>query len=162
MARLQMSSELGWQNSLPALAVFILITAVAAVLGARYMPGPWYEALAKPSWTPPNWLFGPAWTILYIMIAVAGWRAWRAGGISPALTFWALNIIANALWSYIMFGQRNIGLALIDASAMWLTIVGFIALSWNLDRTAALLFVPYLAWVSFATALNFSIWRMNG
>ena len=144
-----------------ALAVFVLIVAAAAVFGARYMPGAWYQGLIKPSWTPPNWLFGPVWTLLYIMIAVAGWRVWRAAGMSAALAVWIVNIAANALWSYLMFGQQNIGAALGDIALVWLTIIAFIVLAWRLDRTAALMFVPYLIWVSYASALNAAIWRLN-
>jgi tryptophan-rich sensory protein len=95
------------------------------------------------------------------MIAVAGWRAWLAGGMSAAIIVWGVNILANGLWSYLMFGQNRIDLALIDIALLWTTIVAFIALTWNLDRTAAWLFVPYLVWVSYASALNFAIWRTN-
>lgn len=143
------------------LLVFAALVLVAASFGARYMPGPWYQALAKPAWTPPNWLFGPVWSVLYIMIAVAGWRVWRAGGIAPPLIVWAINILANGLWSYLMFGQQQIGLAFADITVVWLTIIGFIVLAWPVDRIAAMLFVPYLIWVSYASALNFAIWRLN-
>ena len=105
------------------LLVFAALVLVAASFGARYMPGPWYQALAKPAWTPPNWLFGPVWSVLYIMIAVAGWRVWRAGGIAPPLIVWAINILANGLWSYLMFGQQQIGLAFADITVVWLTII---------------------------------------
>ena len=147
--------------SWPMLVVFVLIVAAAAVFGAQYMPGTWYAALKKPSWTPPNWLFGPVWTVLYVMIAVAGWRVWRAAGVSLALGVWVLNVAANGLWSYLMFGQQAIGAALLDIALIWVTIVGFIVLAWRIDRIAALLFVPYLVWVSYASALNAALWRMN-
>ncbi|MEQ1647973.1 MAG: TspO/MBR family protein [Hyphomicrobiaceae bacterium] len=144
-----------------ALAVFVGIVAVAAVFGSRYMPGLWYASLNKPAWTPPNWLFGPVWTILYMMIAVAGWRVWRAGGVSLALGIWLFNVAANGLWSYLMFGQHNIGLALADISVVWLSIVAFIVLARPIDRWASLLFVPYLVWVTYASALNVALWSLN-
>lgn len=143
------------------LLVFIGLVGAAAVTGARYMPGPWYQSLAKPSWTPPDWLFPIAWTVLYFMIAIAGWKVWKAEGVGPALVVWLIGLVLNAAWSYLMFGRHEIGLALIDVSAMWISLVAFIWLSWNVDRDAAYLFMPYLVWVSFATALNAAVWRMN-
>lgn len=144
------------------LVVFLALVSLAAVTGSQFMPGPWYETLAKPWWTPPKWLFPIAWTILYIMIAVAGWRVWKAEGIGPALMVWALGLVFNAAWSWIMFGEKQIGWALADLVAMWLTVAAFIVLALPVDRTAALLFVPYIVWVSYAGALNFVIWRWNG
>lgn len=143
------------------LAVFAALTAVASTLGALFMPDAWYVALAKPAWTPPNWLFGPVWTVLYVMIAIAGWLVWRAGGWSAAVVAWGMQMAFNAAWSFLFFGQKNIALALADITMMWFSIVAFIALSWSRSRAAALLFVPYLLWVSYATALNFSIWKLN-
>lgn len=143
------------------LLVFLAITAAAAVTGSLFRPGPWYETLAKPFWTPPNWLFPPVWTILYIMIAVAGWRVWKVEGLGLAVGIWAASLALNSAWSWLMFGQKQIGLAGIDVAMLWLSIVAFIAIALPLDRTAALLFVPYLVWVSYAAALNFAIWRMN-
>ena len=147
-----------WLSLLP----FIGLVFLVALSGAVFMPGPWYETLSKPSWTPPNWLFAPAWTVLYVCIAVAGWLVWQAGGYGPALAIWALNLVFNAAWSWLMFGRHNIGAALVDAGAMLVTILGFIWLAMPLSQTAALLFVPYLAWVVFAFALNAEIWRLNG
>lgn len=146
---------------LPSLIVFAALVASAAWTGATYMPGEWYEGLAKPSFTPPNWLFPVAWTILYIMIALAGWLAWRAGGLSTAVAVWGAALVFNALWSYLMFGRHDIGLALVDVVALWVAVAAFIAASWTLDHRAALLFVPYLLWVSFAALLNFEVWRLN-
>lgn len=143
------------------LIAFAAIVFAMATTGALFRPGAWYQALAKPSWTPPSWLFGPVWMILYIMIAIAGWRVWLVGGMSAAIVVWGINIIANGLWSYLMFGINRIDLAFYDIVVLWLTIVGFIVLAWPLDRTAALLFVPYLIWVSYASALNLTIWRIN-
>ncbi len=144
-----------------ALAVFAALTAAAATSGSMFKPGLWYEALAKPDWTPPGWLFPIAWTVLYVMIALAGWFAWRAQGFGTSVAFWLAQLIFNAAWSYIMFDQHQIGWALVDLSAMWLMIVGFIVTVWNASRIAAWLFVPYLAWATFAGVLNFAVWQMN-
>ena len=146
-----------WQSLVP----FLVTVVVVAASGAIFMPGPWYRALSKPSWTPPDWAFGPAWTVLYLMIAVAGWLVWTEQGSGPAIWFWAANIVFNGAWSWLMFGMKRIGWALADAIAMLLTIVGFIATAWPVSQTAALLFVPYLAWVTFATALNWAILARN-
>lgn len=143
------------------LVVFFMIVAAAASAGAVFTTGPWYEALAKPWWTPPNWLFPIAWSVLYLMIAVAGWRVWNVQGFGPALVVWGIGLILNAAWSWIMFGRNEIGLALIDLVLMWISIVAFIVLALPVDRTAALLFAPYLVWVSYAGALNFVIWLRN-
>jgi tryptophan-rich sensory protein len=140
---------------------FLLLVIAAASTGALFMPGEWYQSLNKPSWTPPDWLFGPAWTILYVLIAIAGWKVWQVQGMGPALIVWFIGLGLNALWSYLMFGAHRIDLALYDAIGMLVSIIAFIVLSWGLDKGAALLFVPYLAWVSFATALNLAILRLN-
>jgi len=143
------------------LLVFLALVALAAVTGSKFMPGPWYDALVKPAWTPPKWLFPVAWTVLYAMIAFAGWLVWKAQGLGPALVVWGIGLALNAAWSGIMFGERQIGWALVDLAGMWLTIVAFIVLAWPVDRTAAMLFVPYLVWVSYAAALSYVIWRWN-
>lgn len=141
--------------------VFLGFVGAAAVTGARYMPGEWYQSLSKPSWTPPDWLFPIAWTVLYFMIAIAGWLVWQKEGVGTALVIWFSGLVLNAAWSYLMFGRHEIGYALVDVAALWVSIVAFIALAWNVDRTAAYLFMPYLVWVSFATALNAAVWQMN-
>ncbi|MEQ1651450.1 MAG: TspO/MBR family protein [Hyphomicrobium sp.] len=143
------------------LVPFLVLVFAAAASGAVFQTGPWYEALSKPWWTPPNWLFPIAWTILYLMIAIAGWLAWKAGGIGPAVVIWGIGLILNALWSYLMFGRHDIVAALIDVSTMWVAVAAFIFATWNLEPRAAYLFMPYLAWVSFAAALNFEVWRLN-
>jgi translocator protein len=140
---------------------FVVLVGITAVTGARFMPGEWYAELAKPSWTPPNWLFGPAWTILYIMIAIAGWRVWLQAGAGLVLAVWLVQLAFNMAWSWIMFGEHKIGLAFADIMLLWLSILAFIVLAWPVDRVAAWLFIPYLAWVSYAATLNFAIWRLN-
>lgn len=146
-----------WITLLPFLAAVFVV----ALSGALFMPGDWYKSLDKPSWTPPDWLFAPAWTLLYILIAIAGWLVWKQAGFGAALAVWAANLIFNGAWSWLMFGRRNIALALLDACAMLATIIAFIALAQPNSGTAAALFVPYLAWVLFATALNWSILQRN-
>lgn len=144
-------------------AVFIGFVIAAAAFGGQWGADPWYRALSKPSWTPPNWLFPVAWSVLYLMVAFAGWLIWETPTEQRflILSFWGAQLLLNATWSYIFFGRKEIGLALIQLIALWLSIAGFIALAWPVNQTAGLLFVPYLIWVSYAGALNASIWRRN-
>ena len=140
---------------------FLAAVAIVSATGVRHRPGEWYAALAKPSWTPPGWLFGPVWTVLYIMIGVAGWLVWSEAGIGLLFWIWVLQLALNMAWSWIMFRKHRIGWALFDILVLWTTIAGFIVLAWPVSELAAWLFVPYLLWVTFATALNFEIWRLN-
>lgn len=143
------------------LALFAAATAVTASFGAMFLPGTWYASLAKPSWTPPNWVFGPVWTALYVMIAAAGWLAWRAQGMGRAVAVWAAALVANGLWSWLFFGSHQIAAALADILVLLALILVFIMSTWRSARWAALLFVPYLLWVTYATSLNTGIWLMN-
>lgn len=145
------------------LIVFIAMAAAAALVASQFGPGPWYAALQKPSWTPPNWLFGPVWSVLYIASAVAGWSVWRSKAVSVTkpILLWLLQVILNGLWSWLFFGLRRPELALIDIIALLITICCFIATANGPSRVAAWLFVPYALWVGFATALNFAIWQLN-
>jgi len=140
---------------------FIVIVFIAASSGAVFKPGAWYEALRKPSWTPPNWAFPVVWTLLYAGIAYAGWSVWTLSGWSVPMMFWTLQIIINALWSYLFFGRRDMVMALADLGLLWVSILGFIITAWPVSQIAALLFVPYLAWVSTAGLLNYSVLRLN-
>lgn len=145
-----------------ALVVFIAIVFVGGgIMGYLSQPGQWYASLEKPPFNPPNWVFGPVWSVLYVMIGIAGWRVWRAEEGGSALIVWCVQLALNFLWSPIFFAAHNIELALAVICALWLTIVAFIAMAWRVDRPAALLFIPYLAWVSFATLLNASISWLN-
>lgn len=143
------------------LAVFVMLVVVAASSGVLFKPGDWYRALRKPRWTPPNWLFGPVWSVLYVMIAVAGWLIWRAQPSSAAMWFWGLQLVINTVWSGIFFGMRRMDLAFADIVLLWLSVAGFILMAAAVSSTAALLFVPYLIWVTIAGALNWTVWRMN-
>jgi tryptophan-rich sensory protein len=143
------------------LFVFAALVAGVAAFASLFEPGPFYAALKKPSWTPPDTLFGVVWPVLYVLIALAGWICWRAQGLGLALWVWLLQLALNAAWPWLMFGRKQIHLALIEIGALWVAILAFILLAWPARRTAALLFAPYLAWVSYAAALNFAIWQLN-
>lgn len=143
------------------LGLFIVATAIAAVTGSQFTPGPWYQQLNKPSWTPPPWAFPVVWTTLYIMIAFAGWKAWQAQGAGSLVVLWIVQLVLNALWSWIMFGRKQIGWALADVSALWLVIAAFAVTAWPISQTASLLFVPYLAWVAIAWTLNLRVYQLN-
>ncbi|MFN3634841.1 MAG: TspO/MBR family protein [Rhizobium rhizophilum] len=144
-----------------AAAIFVVIVLAAASSGAIFKPGAWYENLRKPGWTPPNWAFPVVWSILYVMIGYAGWRVWTTVGWSLPMAFWALQMVVNALWSFFFFGQRRMGLALIDVAVLWLSVALFILTAWPVAPIASLLFVPYLAWVTAAATLNYSVRRLN-
>lgn len=145
------------------LAAFIIIAVVvlAASSGAIFKPGAWYQALRKPSWTPPNWAFPVVWTILYLAIAYAGWSVWTIAGWSLPMMFWTAQILVNASWSWLFFGLRRMDLALADILLLWLSIMGFIITAWPISTLSALLFVPYLVWVTTAAFLNYSVLRLN-
>lgn len=150
--------------SIIGLACFIGACFLAALTGAWFRPGEWYERLKKPSWRPPNKAFAPVWTVLYLMIAVSGWLVWREAGFSGAalpLAAYAVQLALNAAWTPLFFGLRRPDLGLIDIVLLWLAIVVTILLFFPVHIAAALLLVPYLAWVSFAMALNFAVWRLN-
>lgn len=146
------------------LFVFIAIVFAAAMTGAYFRPGKWYAALEKPPWTPPDWAFPVVWTVLYGMIAAAGWIVWSAPGMSVAslpVLLWGLQIVFNALWSPVFFGLKRMDLGMVVVSGMWLSIAACIVVFARIDLVAAGLMVPYLVWVSVAAALNLSVWRRN-
>jgi tryptophan-rich sensory protein len=148
-------------RNIGSLAVFAALVVLAASTGIEFQPGEWYAALNKPVWTPPNAVFPIVWTILYVVIAVAGWLVWRAAGWSPAVLIWGVGLFFNGFWSYLMFGRHDIPVALADIVQLWVAIVAFIFAAWRVDRRASYLYMPYLAWVTFAGALNFAIWQTN-
>jgi tryptophan-rich sensory protein len=146
------------------LTAFVVLCFGVSVLGgraARSALAEWYPALAKPPWTPPGWVFGPVWTLLYPMVAVAGWLAWREGRARLGPLVYLLQLALNAAWPWIFFAERRPDLALLCIAALCLAILATIAAFSRLSRGAALLLVPYLAWVVFAAVLNHAIWRMN-
>ena len=139
----------------------LLVVGGGLAIGYLTVPGAWYAQLAKPAFTPPGWLFGPVWTTLYVMIAVAGWRVWRRDRGGRPVKLWWAQMALNFLWTPIYFGAHQIGLALAVILLLLAAILAFIVLSWRQDRAAAWLFVPYAAWVAFASLLNGSIWMLN-
>jgi benzodiazapine receptor len=151
-------------GELAVLGAFLLACFAAATTGAVFRPGPWYDRLDKPSWTPPDWLFPVAWTLLYIAIGVAPWLVWREAGFAGAalpLAVWAVQLLLNAAWSWLFFGIRRMDLAFAEVVALWLSIALMIALFLPISATAGLLMIPYLVWVSFAAALNLAVWQRN-
>ncbi|MCS6932102.1 MAG: tryptophan-rich sensory protein [Acetobacteraceae bacterium] len=133
----------------------------AASTGAIFRPGAWYEGLSKPSWRPPNRLFGPAWAVLYTLIAISAWLVWREAGLGVEIAVWAGHLAINAGWSWIFFGLRRPDLAFGWILLLWASIAATIAAFAAVSQPAAWLLLPYLAWVSFAAALNLAIWRRN-
>jgi len=173
------------------LMILTLLVGAAGTLFTEPSIPTWYAALAKPDFSPPNWLFAPVWTTLYILMAIAAWRVWRIVGLRPAsplarsaskgevavagsragegrrginkeMAAWGVQLLLNFLWTPLFFGAHLILLALVEMALLWLAILATLILFWRKDRIAGLLFVPYLAWVSFAFALNLAIWRLNG
>jgi translocator protein len=149
------------------LVVLIAICfAAAAAGGAATYPRieGWYAALTKPSWTPPDWLFGPVWTVLYLGMAVAAWLVWRQKGLSGArgpLILFAVQLGLNVAWSWLFFGLHSPRLGFVDIILLWIGIAATMVAFWRRSTAAGLLFVPYLAWVTFAAVLNYSIWQLN-
>ena len=141
--------------------VLALVVGGGLAIGALTAPGEWYAELNKPTFTPPGWVFGPAWLMIHVCIAVAGWLVWRRDRGGWAMKLWSLQLALNFLWSPTFFAAHWIELALALIVALLATIFGFIAASWRTQRHAALLFAPYAAWVAFATALNAQIVALN-
>lgn len=155
------------KHQLAVLAALCAACLLAGLLGglstAPAIEG-WYRQLERPSWTPPDWVFAPAWTVLYLTMAVAAWLVWRRAGRPGrelALVLFAIQLTLNAAWSPLFFGARLPGVALVDIALLWIAIVATIAAFARVARPAAWLMVPYVLWVTFAAALNTAIWRMN-
>lgn len=144
------------------LVVFLLIVLGGGLLiGYATLPGAWYASLIKPPFNPPNWVFAPVWSLLYVLIAIAGWRTWQLKPGTGAMRVWAAQLVLNFLWSPSFFGARMMGLALAVILLLLAAIVLFIIRTWRSDRLSAWLFVPYAAWVAFATLLNASLLWLN-
>ena len=147
---------LGW------LALCFTAAAIGA-LGSRTAPE-FYGSLVQPSWAPPASWFGPVWTVLYALMAIAAWLAWRKGGFAMAragLRLFVAQLVFHTWWSWLFFAFHQGALALADIVLLWILIVATIVAFWRIRPLAGVLLLPYLAWVSFATALNFAVWRMN-
>ena len=147
-----------------ALVGWLALSFTAAAMGGFFLPGEWYAGLRKPSWNPPNWIFGPVWTVLYATMAVAAWLVWKRGGFAGqrfALSLFLMQLLLNALWSPLFFGLRNTGLAFVDIVWLWLAVLATVVAFWKTRPLTGALLVPYLAWVTFASVLNFALWRLN-
>jgi translocator protein len=147
---------------LPSLIAFMVATFAVAAFGAQFTPGPWYESLAKPSFNPPNWIFAPVWSVLYVMMAIAAWLVWcRLRAFGRPIILWCVQLGLNAIWSWLFFGLERPDFAAMEIivllAAILLTAFSFFRIS----RPAGYLLVPYAAWVSFAAVLNFTLWRLN-
>lgn len=143
--------------------VFLLACGCAAMTGYLFPTGSWYASLRKPSWTPPNWAFPVVWTVLYVLIAIAGARVAALGGPGAtwALAFWALQIAANTLWTPSVFGANRLRVGLGVMAVLWVAILLCLIASWRVSTLAGLCLLPYLAWVSVAAALNWELIRLN-
>jgi translocator protein len=153
------------RQDLRRLALCFVLSLGAGGLGALASvdAASFYAALAQPQWAPPATVFAPVWTVLYVLMAIAAFRVWRrqAFAQSPALYLFALQLILNAVWSWLFFRLHDGAIAFVDIVLLWIVIVTTLALFWRVDRIAGVLFAPYLLWVSFALCLNLSVWRLN-
>ncbi|WP_413717502.1 tryptophan-rich sensory protein TspO [Silicimonas sp. MF1-12-2] len=142
---------------------FLFLTGcmAAATTGALFQPGEWYDGLNKPSWTPPKWLFPVAWTTLYLFMSFAAMRVAQLDDNAHAMAFYALQLALNTLWTPIFFGLRRMRAGMIVILCLWVAVFGTMVAFFLLDTLAGILFVPYVAWVTTASALNWSVWRLN-
>ncbi len=144
---------------------FVLTFAAAAVgAAASVQAQSFYGQLVQPSWAPPSSVFGPVWTVLYALMAIAAWLVWRSGGFRmhrTALTLFLVQLVLNALWSWLFFAWHRGFWAFLDIVVLWALIAATAIAFWRVRTLAAALLIPYLLWVSFAAALNFSVWRLN-
>ena len=145
---------------------WLVITFVAAAIGgaASVNAGSFYTQLVLPEWAPPSWMFGPVWTVLYVAMGIAAWLIWRADGfraVRGALTLFLAQLALNALWSWLFFGWHRGALAFADIVLLWVLIIATLIAFWRVRALAGWLLVPYLLWVSFASALNYAVWQLN-
>jgi tryptophan-rich sensory protein len=141
-----------------------LLCFAAAAFGGLFMPGEWYASLRKPPWNPPGWVFGPVWTALYTIMAAAAWQVWKRGGWAAQwrpLALFLVQLALNAAWTPLFFGLHWTGVAFAEIVLLWLAIGATLLAFRSVSRAAAWLLAPYLAWVSFAAVLNFTLWRLN-
>ncbi len=144
------------------LIFFLTLTLAAAAVGAQFMPGAWYEDLNKPPWNPPNWVFSPVWSILYVTIAISAWLVWRRLQVLGwPIILWLTQLGLNSMWSWLFFGLQRPGLAALEIVVLLAAIIATVIAFFRTYRPAGLLLIPYAAWVSFAVVLNVSIWRLN-
>lgn len=149
------------------LVLFVLVCVGAGGLGAvattPEIDG-WYRTVVKPNWNPPDWVFGPVWTTLFVLMGISAWLVWKPAGLKEAstpLSLFAVQLILNVAWSWIFFGMHQIGWAVVEIVILWLAILATTVAFFRRSKPAGWLLVPYLGWVSFASVLNFTIWRLN-
>lgn len=146
------------------LVVWLLVSFIPALVGALFPPNNWYEGLKKPDWNPPSWLFGPVWTFLYFTMGVAAWLVWKRGGWknnSEPLGFFLAQLLLNGIWSPLFFGLHLPDASFAVIILLWIGIGLTIHRFRSVSGLAALLLIPYWGWVSFAAALNYSLWQLN-
>ncbi len=148
------------------LIIWLLLTFIAAGLGAwaSIEAGSFYQQLERPSWAPPGSVFSPVWTTLFVLMAIAAWQVWRVDGVvgaRTALLLYLVQLVFNVLWSWLFFGWQLGGWALVEVILLWGLILATLIAFWRTSRLAGMLLVPYLLWVGFAIALNFSVWQLN-
>jgi tryptophan-rich sensory protein len=149
------------------LGVFVVLCLAISAIGGWVTAdsiGTWYRTLQKPDFNPPDWVFAPVWSLLYFMIALAGWRVWRRRGLAGArvaMGAYAAQLALNLAWSFVFFGGQMIGIALAEIVLLLVAIGVNALLFWRIDRMAGWLLAPYAAWVAFASILNFALWRLN-
>ena len=152
------------RRQITALILWLALTFLAPTTAVFVSVSGWYEALNKPSWSPPAWVFGPAWTVLYLMMAVAAWLVWSSGGWAAQkrpLGLYLVQLALNALWTPLFFGLHLPGLAMVEMVLLWVAVAVTVVSFWRVRRAAGLLLVPYLLWLTFAAALNYTIWSLN-
>jgi tryptophan-rich sensory protein len=145
---------------------WLAVSFIAAAVGsaASIQAGPFYAQLVRPEWAPPSDVFGPVWTILYALMGIAAWLVWRVGGFRAArtaLTLFLVQLVVNALWSWLFFGWHLGGAAFADIVLLWVLVIATLVAFWRVRPLAGVLLIPYLLWVSFASALNYSVWQLN-
>jgi benzodiazapine receptor len=154
------------QKQFAGLVAWLIGSFIAAGIGgaASVQAGAFYAQIARPDWAPPSWVFGPVWTVLYALMGIAAWLVWRVGGFRTArsaLTMFIAQLALNALWSWLFFGWQRADLAFADIVLLWALILATSIAFWKIRPLAGALLIPYLLWVSFAGALNYSIWQLN-
>ncbi|HET6646402.1 MAG TPA: TspO/MBR family protein [Pyrinomonadaceae bacterium] len=154
------------QKQIVGLVAWLIVSFIAAAIGgaASIQAGPFYTQLVRPDWAPSPTIFGPVWTVLYVLMGIAAWLVWRVGGFGAAkfaLTLFLVQLAPNALWSWLFFGWHRGAFAFADILLLWALIVATLIFFWRIRPFAGALLVPYLLWVSFASALNYSVWQLN-
>jgi len=158
--------QLTRRRQIAGLAGWFAVSFVAAAIGAAasVQAGDFYASLARPDWAPPPWIFGPVWTVLYALMGIAAWLVWRAGGFREAgfaLALFLAQLAPNALWSWLFFRWHRGALSFADVLLLWALVAATLISFWRIRPAAGALLVPYLLWISFAAALNYSVWQLN-